>query len=308
MKHDPRFQHFEVIPLTGALGADIRGVALSGDADAVVFAEMRRALDDYHVLAVRDQSLTPHTYHQVARRFGPFSGNPVHTPIEGYEDIVRFVREPDDSGMVAGENWHMDMAWMEKPPGITMLYGEVIPPVGGDTCFASLEHLYRALSPGMRSVLAGLTGIHCGKGVFGINAATTRLGVLDANVQALEALETEHPVICAHPATRRPYVFVSSVLQRFKGFTEAESKPIIEYLLALAVRPEFTCRVRWEPRTLTMWDNPFVLHTAINDYSGHRRVTYRTTVEGRVPQAAVAEAGHAQVTQAIHAADATRAA
>jgi taurine dioxygenase len=287
MLRDPQFNQFEVNPLTGALGAEVRGVALSGDADDGVFAALRAALDQYRVLAVRGQSLTPTTYHEVARRIGPFSGNPVHTPIEGFEDVVRFAREPDDTGMVAGENWHMDMAWMPKPPGITMLYGEVIPPVGGDTCFASLEHLYRALSPGMKSLLDGLTAIHSGKGVFAINMATTGLGTLNDNQRALEALETEHPVICRHPATGRPYVFVSSVLQRFKGFTEAETRPIVDYLLALAVRPEFTCRVRWEPGTLTIWANPFVLHTAINDYPGYRRVTYRTTVEGQVPQAAV---------------------
>ena len=70
--------------------------------------------------------------------------------------------------------------------------------------------------------------------------------------------------------------------------SEAESRPIIDYLLGVATRPEFTCRLRWEQGTLTMWDNPHVLHTAINDYSGYRRVTYRTTVEGRVPQAASA--------------------
>ena len=286
MQRDARFERFEVIPLTGALGAEVRGVVLAPDTAGDVFAEVRRALDHYHVLALRGQSLTPETYHDVARRFGPFSGNPVHEPLDGFDDIVRFVREPDDTGMVAGENWHMDMAWMQKPPGMTMLYGEVVPPVGGDTCFASLEHLYRAISPGMRAMLGGMTGIHSGKGVFAINAATTRLGVRNDNLRAIDELETEHPVICAHPATGRRYVFVTSVLARFKGLSEAESKPIIDYLMALAVRPEFTCRVRWEVGTLTMWANPFVLHTAINDYPGYRRVTYRTTVEGRVPQAA----------------------
>jgi taurine dioxygenase len=297
MLRDPRFHRFEVIPLTGALGAELRGVELAPDADDELFIEVRRALDQYHALAVRGQRLTPQTYHEVARRFGPFSGNPVHQPIEGFDDIVKFVREPDDTGMVAGENWHMDLAWLEKPPGITMLYGEVIPPVGGDTCFASLEHLYRALSPGMKTLLQGLTAVHSGKGVFAINAATTRLGLRD-DAKAVEELETEHPVICAHPATGRRYVFVSSVLTRFKGFTEAESKPIVDYLIALAVRPEFTCRLRWEQGTLTMWANPFVLHTAINDYSGYRRVTYRTTVEGHVPQAAKPESGNAKAMRA----------
>jgi taurine dioxygenase len=298
MLRDQRFQRFEVLPLTGALGADVRGVELSGNADEEVFKELRRVLDHYHVIAVRGQQLTPQTFHEVARRFGPFSGNPVHQPMEGLEDVVTFVREPDDTGMVAGENWHMDLAWMEKPPGITMLYGHVIPPVGGDTCFASLEHLYRALSPGMKTLLAGLIAIHSGKGVFAINAATSRLGLRTDNAKAIEELETEHPVICAHPVTGRRYVFVSSVLQRFKGFTEAETKPIVDYLLALTVRPEFTCRVRWEQGTLTMWANPFVLHTAINDYSGYRRVTYRTTVEGHVPQAAPAESGDAKAIRA----------
>ncbi len=284
MQQNLEFQQFSAVPLTGALGADIRGVDLT-TAGEVVFADLRRALDQYRVIAIRGQSLGPAELQAVARRFGAFSGNPVHQPIAGFDDIVRFAREPDDTGMVAGENWHMDLAWMERPPGITMLYGEVIPPVGGDTCFASLEHTYKALSPGMQALLDGLVGVHSGKGVFAINAGTTGLGIR-TDAAAVENIEAEHPVVCVHPATGRRYVFISSVLNRFKGMTEAESKPIVDYLLGIAVRPENTCRVRWEQGTLTLWANPYVLHTAINDYSSHRRVTYRTTIEGPVPQAA----------------------
>ena len=139
----------------------------------------------------------------------------------------------------------------------------------------------------MVTLLARLTGIHSAKGVFAINAA--HRGLTRSGADAIEDIEVEHPVICAHPFTGRRYVFVSSVLQRFDGMSEAESRPIIDYLLGLAVRPEFTCRVRWETGTLTLWANPFLLHTAINDYPGHRRVTYRSTVEGWVPQAAPPE-------------------
>ena len=123
--------------------------------------------------------------------------------------------------------------------------------------------------------------------MFAINAMQKRLGVT-ADVAAIENAAVEHPVICAHPVTGRRYVFVTSVLTHFKGMTEEESKPLIDFLMARATRPEFHCRLRWEPRTLGMWDNPFVLHTAINDYPGYRRVMYRTTVEGRVPLAAAA--------------------
>jgi taurine dioxygenase len=283
---DERFTQFELRPFTGALGAEIIGVDLRSTPEDT-FNEVLRALHDYHVLAVRDQDLVPATLQQVARRFGPFSGNPVHTPMDGFDDIIRFVRERDDTGKVIGEDWHMDLAWLAKPPGVTMLYGEEVPPVGGDTCFTSLEKAYQSLSPRLVGILEGLTGIHSGRGVFAINAMQKRLGVT-ADVAAIENAAVEHPVICAHPVTGRRYVFVSSVLTHFKGMTEEESKPLIDFLLARATRPEFHCRLRWAPRTLGMWNNPFVLHTAINDYPGHRRVMYRTTVEGRVPLAAAA--------------------
>ena len=143
----------------------------------------------------------------------------------------------------------------------------------------------------MKALLAGLTAIHSGKGVF----AHQRRDHASRRAQrqrrrAVEELETEHPVICVHPRTGRPYVFVSSVLARFKGMTEAESKPIVDYLLASPAGPSSRAGCAGKQGTLTMWANPFVLHTAINDYSGYRRVTYRTTVEGHVPLAA-ADAG-----------------
>lgn len=284
MARDESFEKFEVLPITGSLGAVIRGVNLADDGDDTV-EDVRRALHRYHVLAVRDQDLDPARLHKVARRFGPFSGNPVHTPIDGFEDIVRFVREPDDTGMVIGEEWHMDLAWLANPPGITMLYAEEVPPVGGDTCFTSLEGAYRSLTPRMVELLSGLTGVHSGRGVFEINASQARLDVQEG-ARDIANISVEHPVICEHPTTGRRYVFVSSVMTHFKGMSEAESRPIIDFLLARAIRPEFNCRLRWEANTLGMWNNPYVLHTAINDYPGYRRVMYRSTVEGQAPRAA----------------------
>ncbi|MEP6971662.1 MAG: TauD/TfdA family dioxygenase, partial [Betaproteobacteria bacterium] len=182
-------------------------------------------------------------------------------------------------------DWHMDLAWLPRPPGITMLYAEVVPPVGGDTCFCSLAMAYRALSPRLRELLHGQTAVHSGKGVFAINAMQSRLALRTDAASAAES-EVVHPVICMHPSTNEPYLFVSSVMRSVMGLSEDESRPLIQYLLNLATRPEFQCRVRWEPGTLTMWDNPCVLHTAINDYPGYRRVTYRTTIEGWEPVAA----------------------
>lgn len=291
MHRDPSYRHFEVSPLTGALGAEIRGLDLAATHDPATVAEVRRALDQYLVLAIRGQKFDVQRYHEVARAFGPFSGNPVHVPLEGHDDVVRFVREATDTDNVIGDHWHMDLAWMDRPPGIVMLYGESVPPYGGDTCFTSLIQAYRALSPGMKEMLQRLTGIHSARGVYAVNAKSKRL-TLGIDQDKLDSIEKEHPVVCLQPNTGRRYLLVNSVLTRFKGMTEAESKPIIDYLFRHALRSEFQCRVRWEDGTLTMWNNPLVMHSAIDDYRGHRRVTYRTTVEGWTQIAAPPETNH----------------
>ena len=65
--------------------------------------------------------------------------------------------------------------------------------------------------------------------------------------------------------------------------TEEESAPLLDYLCDHAVRPEFTCRFRWEKNSIAFWDNRCVLHNAINDYHGQRRVMHRVTIEGERP-------------------------
>jgi len=277
---DAGTQLFTLRPMTGTLGADITGVDVARDSDQALVDAIKAALARHHVLAIRDQHLTPTDLHRFARGFGPYADNPIHEPLEGFDDIVRFERGERDTGPVIGERWHMDLSFMQRPPGITLLYGEVIPDVGGDTLFASLEAAYDALSERMKLLLDDLIGVHSGKGVFDVNAAL--LAVRSAG-RGADAIETEHPVVCRHPVSGRRHLMISRVLRRFVGMTEDESKPIIDFLMEHAARPEFTCRVRWAPGTLLLWDNPCLLHTAINDYPGKRRVVYRTLVEGTRP-------------------------
>ena len=280
----PEFTAFELRPLTGSLGAEILGADLNGANDEMI-DQVQQALDHYHVLAIRDQQLEPDSFHTLARRFGPFSGNPVHVPLDGYDDLVRFTRNAEDRGPVVGEDLHMDLAWMEIPPGTTMLYGEEIPPVGGDTLFASLSAAYEGLSDAMRDLIHDLVGVHSGKGVYALNASHTALSVKESG-QAVDNIESKHPVVCRHPNTGRKHLYISRALCRFDGMTEAESKPIIDYLISHAQRVEFTCRLRWAPNTLAMWANTCLMHAAINDYPGQRRVVLRTTVAGARPKAA----------------------
>jgi taurine dioxygenase len=67
------------------------------------------------------------------------------------------------------------------------------------------------------------------------------------------------------------------------GMTEEESAPLLEYLCGLSSRPELQCRVRWEPGTLTVWDNRCTQHMAIRDNTEHRRVMRRVEIRGDEP-------------------------
>ena len=96
--------------------------------------------------------------------------------------------------------------------------------------------------------------------------------------------ETEHPVVRTHVETGRKSLYVNRTFTvRFKDMTEAESAPLLNYLCDHAVRPEFTCRFRWQAGSIAFWDNRCVQHNAINDYHGQRRVMHRVTIEGERP-------------------------
>ena len=138
----------------------------------------------------------------------------------------------------------------------------------------------------MRGLIDGLVGVHSGKGVYALNASHSKAFSVKASGRAVDEIETKHPLVCRHPVTRRRHLFLSAALSHFVGMTKAESRPLIEFLKSHAQRSEFTCRLRWAPGTLTLWANTCLMHAAINDYSGYRRVVLRTTVAGPSPVAA----------------------
>ncbi|MEG3151342.1 TauD/TfdA family dioxygenase [Sphingomonas sp. ZT3P38] len=47
-----------------------------------------------------------------------------------------------------------------------------------------------------------------------------------------------------------------------------------------AYKPEYQVRLKWRPGTVAFWDNLQVLHYAVNDYHGQRRIMQRISVAG----------------------------
>ena len=278
--------HLTITPIDGALDAEVHGVSLADDLAEDVIAEIRQALLDHLVIFFRDQELTPQQQIDFARRFGPLEEHDFVKGLPDYPEIIRVVREADETSMNFGGAWHSDVTHQECPALGSVLYALDVPPFGGDTLFANQYLAYEALSPGMQRMLAGLTGVHSARGPFspqGRSATNWKNMQVETSEKAFE--EMEHPVIRTHPETGRRMLFVNKTFTvRFKDMTEAESVPLLQYLFDHASHERFTCRFRWTKGAVAFWDNRAVLHHALGDYAGHRREMHRVSISGDRPR------------------------
>ncbi len=283
------YRRIEVERVSGALGAEIRNVDLSRPLDEETMAEVRRALVAHQVIFFRDQSLTPEQQIAFTARFGPVSRVPFIAPLAEHADIIAVLKEADERGISSfGGTWHSDFSFLPEPPLGSVLYALEVPEHGGDTLWADMYRAYETLSAGLRRVLDGLRAVHSGApyGTAAAPPADLRLSrsVKMARGDPAADVETEHPVVRVHPESGRRALFVNPVYSlRFAGMTAAESQPLLDFLQAHATRPEFTCRFRWRPGSLAVWDNRCTQHLAVNDYDGRRRLLHRTTIAGERP-------------------------
>ena len=275
------YRHIEVRPVSGALGAEIRGVDISRPLEDEAVAEIRRAFLEHLVVFIAEQALDPQQLLAFAARFG----QPMEYPqLKGLPEcpLVTQVIKLEHERVNFGGVWHSDTAYLERPPMGSMLYALEIPPYGGDTLFANQYLAYEALSDGLKRVLEGLVGVNTSTKAQASRTREDRMR--DAGAE-LKVLIGEHPVVRTHPETGRKalYVNVGHTVQ-FRGWTEQESRAFLEFLFAHQVSPEFTCRYRWRRGDLAFWDNRCAQHNPVNDYHGFRRLMHRVTLAGDAPR------------------------
>ena len=133
----------------------------------------------------------------------------------------------------------------------------------------------------MKATLHTLRAVHSSRHVFGAKAdrpaeLKDRLGNVEAATQ-----DAVHPVVITHPISGRSALYVNpGFTLHFEGWTAEESQSLLGYLYRHAVKPEFTCRFRWQEGSMAFWDNRATQHFALNDYHGQRRLMHRITLEG----------------------------
>jgi taurine dioxygenase len=279
-----------VNPVAGLIGAEIEGIDLSVPPDDGTKAVLREALARHLVIFLRDQKLDMAAHKRLTEIFGPVMRVPYVAPSREDPDVLAVLKEADETSVsVFGGDWHADFSFLENPPAGSVLRAVEVPPYGGDTLWANQIAAYETLPDDLRVVVDASRSVHVGapygiRHAPGAGTATSRsIRIRRGDPEADR--ERFHPAACVHEATGRRALFVNPVYTtRLDGPPEADDPAILRRLFDHAVRPEFTCRFRWTPDAVAIWDNRATLHYAINDYDGHRRLLYRTTFAGQPPR------------------------
>ena len=273
---------FKVRRISGSIGAELHGVDLGGELSDQTIAAIRQALLDHLVIFFRDQDLPPARFLAFARRFGTPIEYPFVKGIDGFPEIINVAKLEHETVNFGGV-WHSDTTYLNEPPMATLLVAREVPDAGGDTLFANQYLAFETLSPKLQEVLAGLKGVSSSAKADASRTREDRIRS-DGSADARKLLVAEHPAVRTHAETGRRALYVNRAhTVGFAGLTEEESAPLLEHLFRHQIRPEFTCRFRWTPGALAIWDNRCAQHYAMNDYHGQRRVMQRITLAGDLP-------------------------
>jgi taurine dioxygenase len=268
--------------IAGALGAEISGVDLTQSMSPDLTQEIRNVFLKNSVIFLRHQPLTSQQFMNFAKAMG----EPIEYPfVKGFEDFPQIieVKKLEHEKVNFGGVWHSDTAYLENPPMGSMLLSKEIPPYGGDTLFACQYAAYEALSGTMQRLLDGLQGVNTSAKADVSKTREDRIKS-DGIESSPKSFSSSHPVVRTHPESGRKALYVNVAhTAGIEGLTDKESESLLSFLFEHQIKPEFTCRLVWEPDALAFWDNRCAQHNPVNDYHGFRRVLHRITLQGDKP-------------------------
>jgi taurine dioxygenase len=237
----------EIKLLSGALGAEIKGIDLKDTSDHNI-KNINDLLLEHKVIFFRDQEINAEEHVSLAEKFGPLETHAYVKGLNDHPEIVRIIKAEDEQNQW-GENWHSDVSYNEKPTKAVILKSIKIPPVGGDTCFANMELAWETLDEEIKDKIKDKKAIHSSLGAeFFIESYKKMEGNDKRNYNEYS---NEHPIVRTHPETGKKILFVNwTYTKKIIGLEEKESDEILKKIFEHQARLELTCRFTWTENTI----------------------------------------------------------
>ena len=273
---------FTVEPLSPVLGASIAGLDLRQPLTAEAKGAVYDAFIRYHVLCFRDQDLDQEQQIAFTEQFGTLERH-VASNRGTANALVHLVTnlgaDGKPSGKVASTQWHSDKSFRPQPSLATILHALVMPPEGGETCFADMIAAYEALPAAEKAELEGVRVVHSWE------LSQARAGIKVPAEEIADAPPMSHPLVRTIPETGRKTLFMGERAVFLEGLPEDIGRARLERLTAHAIQERFVYRHKWTLGDLLMWDNRCLLHRANPNFDAARfpRVLQRTCLRGAAP-------------------------
>ncbi|KAL2871158.1 TauD/TfdA dioxygenase family protein [Aspergillus lucknowensis] len=279
-----------ITKLTPRVGSEVRGLQLSQLTD-VQKDELALLIAERGVVVFRDQDfkdIGPEKQKAFAAYFGKLHIHPVGAHVEGHQEFHNIYLGADNlyrlqqrSSKLTTTGYHSDVSYEHQPPGITLLTLLSVPSTGGDTGWVSQVAAYERLSEPIKKLIEGLRAEHSGYP----QAEGARR---DGKHVRREPVKSNHPIVRVHPVTGEKALFVNpGFTKRIIGLKDEESDAILQLLFKhISLSQDLQVRVKWDDRTVSLWDNRVTAHTAISDYdttSDGLRHGIRLTTLGEKP-------------------------
>lgn len=275
-----QYQHIQVRPIGGRIGAEIQGVQLSADLADEVVQEINQALLKHKAIFFKGQQ---HLDDVAQEAFAARLGTPLNHPTVPVKDGSAHILEIDSRGARA-DAWHTDISFIDAYPKASILRSVVAPEVGGNTVWANTAAAYADLPEQLQTLADSLRTVHSNNYDYAAKASIPpEVLAKYKNYFNSTEYETEHPLVRVHPETGEKSLLLGSFFKNFVGYSQAESRSLYALFQAYVEKLENIVSWSWDAGDVAIWDNRATQHRAINDYGDQHRVVRRVTLEGDIP-------------------------
>jgi len=275
-------------PLHEEFGARVEGIDFRAPLSDEAVGELHAAIDEYSFLCFPGQPFDDERHLALTRALGEPEANHLKLGQEGVIDYFATIGNVEADGTALGNDnikivrltgnnmWHSDSSFRPVPSYVSIMCVYEVPSEGGETLFVSARAAYARLSDDEKRRIDPLHAIHdyvFSRSKVGPDAVTPS--------HAASLPPVEQRLVRRNSRNGRKNYYVGSHAKSIVGWSEADSRVLLDDLMARATGEDHILSHAWQPGELVIWDNRCLLHRG-NGYDAdkQRRLMRQTRVAG----------------------------